>query len=111
MNTYLIHRSISYRLILMMSYRPKRNPSLLLPLHQTERLDSFFLIFNMFSSTSSLILALVLAVAASPAQRPFGTGHVSKLDGIPEGWIDPRILGGQLLDVCTLIQVPGGLKS
>ncbi|KAJ7851674.1 hypothetical protein B0H14DRAFT_2761446 [Mycena olivaceomarginata] len=55
----------------------------------------------MFSSTSSLILALVLAVAASPAQRPFGTDHVSKLDGIPEGWIDPRILGGQLLDFTT----------
>ncbi|KAJ7367367.1 hypothetical protein DFH08DRAFT_837302 [Mycena albidolilacea] len=55
----------------------------------------------MFSSTSTLILSLVLAVAASPAQRPFGTDHVSKLDGIPEGWIDPRILGGQLLDFTT----------
>ncbi|KAF7364858.1 hypothetical protein MVEN_00356100 [Mycena venus] len=54
----------------------------------------------MFSSTSSLVIPLLLTVvAASPAQRPFGTDHVSEIeDGIPAGWIDPRILGGQLLD-------------
>ncbi|KAJ7256816.1 hypothetical protein B0H12DRAFT_1232720 [Mycena haematopus] len=57
----------------------------------------------MLSSTSFVILILALAfVAASPAQKPFGTEHVQGTeDGIPAGWIDPRILGGRLLDFTT----------
>jgi hypothetical protein len=56
----------------------------------------------MFSSTSSLVVPFLLAVvAASPAQQPFGTDlGVSENEEIPLGWIDPRIGGGRLLDVC-----------
>ncbi|KAJ6500815.1 hypothetical protein C8R45DRAFT_979211 [Mycena sanguinolenta] len=57
----------------------------------------------MLSSTSSLFLILTLTVFATPpAQRPFNTELVFGVaDEIPVGWIDPRILGGRLLDFTT----------
>ncbi|KAJ7617518.1 hypothetical protein DFH06DRAFT_1238022 [Mycena polygramma] len=53
----------------------------------------------MISSTSSLlVLSLLTFVAASPAQWPFRVGTHQDDEGVPAGWIDPRIGGGRLLD-------------
>ncbi|KAJ6585380.1 hypothetical protein B0H19DRAFT_927665 [Mycena capillaripes] len=57
----------------------------------------------MFSSIPSLlVLSLLNIVAASPTQRPFRTDQVAENEeGIPAGWLDPRIGGGRLLDYTT----------
>ncbi|KAK7022105.1 hypothetical protein R3P38DRAFT_2959395 [Favolaschia claudopus] len=58
----------------------------------------------MLSYTLPLLFVVFLTlVAASPTQQPFrlAAEHPELEDGIPFGWIDPRVLGGRLLDFTT----------
>jgi hypothetical protein len=54
-----------------------------------------------------ILFSVLPAVLASPAysnaeQQPlvYSTSNQTVEDGISTGWVDPRINGGRLLDVC-----------